>query len=102
MHFNQDPSVKLCGGCSAPAHLVGGPSITSSKTDSYGEKRPTTPGGTIISKTQGSVLQLAKQTDEEIVAAVKAHEQREQAEAERKELGNGRGATPKNLRGILS
>jgi hypothetical protein len=37
---------------------------------------------------------VAKQTDAEIAAAAKAHEQREQAEAERKELGDGRDATP--------
>ena len=96
MHFNQDPNVKVCAGCSAPAHLVGGPNITSKK-DARGEDRPTTPGGTIITKAQGSVLQTVKQTDEEIAAAKKAHEEREQAEAEQKELGGGRGATPKKL-----
>lgn len=96
MHFNQDPSVKECAGCSAPAHLVGGPNTTS-KTDARGEERPTTPGGTIITKVQGSVLQVVKQTDADIAAAAQAQEQREQAEADRKELGYGRGATPEKL-----
>jgi hypothetical protein len=93
MHFNSDATAKVCAGCFAPAHLVGGPNMTS-KVDERGEERPTTPGGTIISKEQGSVLQKVKQTDEEVAAAKKAHEEREQAEAERKEMGDGRGHTP--------
>ena len=99
MHWNADATVKQCGGCFAPAHLVGGSNVTAKK-DATGVERPTTPGGTIITKAQGSVLQTkgVNMTEEEVEAQRKAFEEREAAEAERREMGAGRGNTPEKTK----
>ena len=99
MHWNPDSTAKQCGGCFAPAHLVGGANVTVKK-DETGVERPTTPGGTIITKAQGSVLQTkgANMTEEEVETQRKAFEEREAAEAERREMGAGRGNTPEKTK----